>query len=88
MKNISIKIFACTFFAAGILAGCTSENTTGVETENIETTTESQPNMGGKTGDSADIDSSAVNTDNSTSTQNNGNATDHSGHDHNGAGNN
>lgn len=89
MKRITIKTFAFTFLAAGMLAGCSTENTTGVETENTGTTTESQPNMGGRTGDSAELDSvPAEGTDNNTTNQNNGNGTDHSTHDHGGTGNN
>lgn len=85
---ITIKTFAFTFLAAGMLASCSSENTTGVEMEGTGTTTESQPNMGGKTGDSAEMDSIPGDTDNTSTEQNNGNQTDHSSHDHSGAGSN
>lgn len=80
MKRMFLKTFAFTFLAAGILVSCSSENTTGVDTEGVETTTESQPNMGGKTGNSAELDSIPVDTSSTTPMQ--GNGTDHSGHDH------
>lgn len=68
MKKISVRAFAFAFLAAGMLVSCTSENTTGVETEGTQTEgmNESQPNMGGKTGDSAEIDSVATEENNAT----------------------
>ncbi len=57
MKKILIRTFAFIFLTAGTITSCKSENTTGVETEgNIE----SQPNMGGKTGNAVGIDSIAT----------------------------
>lgn len=62
MKKIFLRTCVFTFLAAGMLVGCTSENTTGVETEGTETegNIESQPNMGGKTGNTAGLDSIAT----------------------------
>lgn len=85
MKRIFIKTFAFTFLAAGMLASCSTDNTTGVETEGTETTTGSQPNMGGRTGDSPELDSIPGDTSNTTTMQG---GTDHSTHGHNGTGNN
>ena len=62
MKKIFLRTCAFTFITAAILAGCTSDNTTGVETEGTETETnmESDPNMGGKTGNTGTLDSLAI----------------------------
>lgn len=86
MKKILLRTFAFTFLAASMLVSCTSDNTTGVETDNTGTTTESQPNMGGRTGDSAELDS--VPTNNGNTNQNNGNTDQNRDNNTTGTGNN
>jgi len=69
MKKIALKTMAIAFTVAAGLSSCSSENTTGVETETTGAETEveeSQPNLGGKTGNSPELDSIATEEGNST----------------------
>ncbi|MBC5776005.1 hypothetical protein H8S95_18155 [Pontibacter sp. KCTC 32443] len=71
MKKIKMNLLAVGVVAVGLLAACTSENTTGVEAG--ETNTENQSDMSGETGTdmgTTGTDTATTGTSGDTSNQN------------------